>query len=100
MPLELGQLHILGESISGKLATGALAEIQEMMDAYLAGLDAQFGGLKQHSVSMLDGEQKQLLQQFQVLLKQVEYERSQTESELRGLSKAGRAAELYKKNAG
>ena len=97
MPLELGQLHILGECISGKLATDALAEIQEMMDAYL---DAQFGGLKQHSVSMLDGEQKQLLQQFQVLLKQVEYERSQTESELRGLSKAGRAAELYKKNAG
>ena len=82
------------------LTAGAMTEIQEMMDAYLAGLDAQFGGLKQDLTLMLDSEQTQLLEQFKDLLVRVEHERSQRESELRGLSKAGRVTELYKQNAG
>lgn len=82
------------------LTASALTEIQEMMDAYLAGLDAQFGELKQGPTLVLDSEQTQLLEQFKALLVRVEHERSQTESELRGLSKAGRVTELYKQNAG
>lgn len=100
MPPDLRQLHALGERIGIMLTAGALTEIQELMDDYLAGLDAQFGRLQQDPIQMLDSEQSQLLEQFKALLVRVEHEKSQTESELRGLSKAGRVAGLYKQNAG
>lgn len=100
MPPDLRQLHALGERIGIMLTAGEMTEIQEMMDVYLAGLDAQFGRLEQDLTLMPDSEQTQLLEQFKDMLVRVEHEISQVESELRGLSKAGRVTELYKQNAG
>lgn len=100
MTTDLAQLYSLGERIDATLTAGKLGEVQVLMDSYLVGLEVQFRDLEPHSMSALEGEQRQLLQQFQTLLARVEREKNQTESELRGLSKAGRASELYKKNAG
>lgn len=82
------------------LVAGELVEVESLMDTYLAGLDRQFRHLDHYTKPVLDDQQRRLLQQFKSLLERVEDEKNQTESELRGLSKAGRAAELYKQNAG
>jgi len=97
---ELTRLYLLGERLDATLSTGDFAEIQVLMDTYLAGLYAQFHHQDAHTMPALDSEQRRLLQQFKALLERVEHEKNQTESELRGLSKAGRVAELYKQNAG
>jgi len=96
---DVAQLYSLGERIDTALMAGALSEAQTLMDCYLAGLNSQFQHLEQGCMPMLDDGKLQLLQQFKVLLAKVEQTKIQTEIELHNLSKAGRVAELYKKNA-
>ncbi|AUU20528.1 hypothetical protein ACK3YJ_09875 [Aeromonas caviae] len=97
MSIDLAELHALGERIRSILTMSPLSEIEALMDTYLAGLDEHIGGVGARD---LKSEQRQVLLQFKELLALVERERSQTETELLSLSKAGRATELYKKHAG
>ncbi len=97
MPTELAELHALGERIRTMLTVSPPSDVEALMDTYLSGLDEHFSDAKPHA---LQHEGRQVLLQFKDLLALVERERSQIETELLSLSKAGRATELYKKHAG
>ena len=71
---------------------------EQLIDHYLILLDAVFQHIQPHVV--IDMEHQQALMQFQTLHDLIENAKNQTEAALWNFSKAGRAAEMYKLNAG
>ncbi len=71
---------------------------EKLIDHYLILLDAVFQNIPSHVV--LDMDHQQALVQFQTLHERIEYAKNQTEAALWKFSKAGRASDMYKLNAG
>lgn len=71
---------------------------EQLIDHYLILLDAFFMHIQPRMV--LDMEHQQALVQFQTIYEWVEYTKNKTEQALWQFSKAGRASDIYKLNAG
>ncbi|MEE1952752.1 MULTISPECIES: hypothetical protein [Aeromonas] len=71
---------------------------EQLIEHYLILLDAVFQHIQPHVV--IDMEHQQALVQFQTLHERIEHAKNQTETALWKLSKAGRASDMYKLNAG
>jgi hypothetical protein len=71
---------------------------EQLIDHYLILLDAVFPHIQPRMV--LDMDHQQALVQFQTLHERIEHAKNQTEAALCKFSKAGRASDLYKLNAG
>ncbi|WP_421319400.1 hypothetical protein [Aeromonas veronii] len=71
---------------------------EQLIDHYLILLDAVFQNIPPHVV--LDMAHQQALVQFQTLHELIEHAKNQTEAALWKFSKAGRASDMYKLNAG
>ncbi|MGL5471495.1 MAG: hypothetical protein ACRDCT_25525 [Shewanella sp.] len=71
---------------------------EQLIDHYLILLDAVFQQIQPHVA--LDIDHQQALVQFQTLHEWIENAKNQTEAALWKFSKAGRASDMYKLNAG
>ncbi|WP_033137340.1 hypothetical protein [Aeromonas finlandensis] len=71
---------------------------EQLIDHYLILLDSVFQHIQPRMV--LDMDHQQALVQFQTLHERIEHAKNQTEAALWKFSKAGRASDIYKLNAG
>ncbi|MFB2855431.1 hypothetical protein [Aeromonas allosaccharophila] len=94
----LSELIVAGQELLTLLEQEDLQMVEQLLDHYLTLLDAVFQHIQ--PCMILDLEHQQALLQFQAIHKQIEHAKSQTEEALWQFSKAGRASDMYKLNAG
>ena len=94
----LPELIATGQELFTLFEKEDLQTAEQLIDHYLVLLDAVFQNIPPHVV--LDMEYQQALVQFQTLHELIEHAKNQTEAALWKFSKAGRASDMYKLNAG
>lgn len=94
----LSELIEHGNQLLALLEQGDMLAADKLTAHYLSGLDGVFQHIELGTV--LSVEQQQALLQFQIIHDWVEKAKHLTEQELLQFSKAGRASDLYKLNAG
>jgi len=94
----LPELIAAGQKLLALFEQDDLQMVEQLLDHYLTLLDVVFQHIQPRMI--LDLEHQQALLQFQAIHKQIEHEKSQTEEALWKFSKAGRASDMYKLNAG
>ena len=94
----LVELMETGNQLLVLLEQRQMQAADKLVEPYLGALDGVFQHIP--SGAMLDAEQHQALQQFQAIHEWVGKEKHLAEEELLQFSKAGRASDLYKLNAG
>lgn len=94
----LPELIAVGQKLLALFEQEDLQTVEQLLDHYLTLLDAVFQHIQPRMI--LDLEHQQVLLQFQAIHKQIEHAKSQTEEALWQFSKAGRASDIYKLNAG
>ncbi|WP_265432908.1 hypothetical protein [Aeromonas salmonicida] len=94
----LVELIETGNQLLALLEQRQMQAADKLVEPYLGALDGVFQHIP--SGAMLDAEQHQALQQFQAIHEWVGKEKHLAEEELLQFSKAGRASDLYKLNAG
>ncbi|MFM5394423.1 hypothetical protein ACEUAB_09745 [Aeromonas veronii] len=92
------ELIATGEKLLTLFEQEDVQTAEQLIDHYLTLLDAVFQNIPSHVV--LDMDHQQALVQFQTLHERIEHEKNQTEAALWKFSKAGRASDMYKLNAG
>lgn len=92
------ELIAVGQKLLALFEQEDLQTVEQLLDHYLTLLDAVFQHIQPRMI--LDLEHQQALLQFQAIHKQIEHAKSQTEEALWQFSKAGRASDIYKLNAG
>ena len=94
----LSELIEHGNQLLALLEQGDMLAADKLTAHYLSVLDGVFQHIP--SGAVLDAEHRQALQQFQAIHEWVGKEKHLAEEELLQFSKAGRASDLYKLNAG
>ncbi|PKQ71003.1 hypothetical protein AOX56_09090 [Aeromonas sobria] len=94
----LPELIAAGQELLALFEQDDVQTAEQLIDHYLIVLDAVFPHIQPRMV--LDMEHQQALVQFQAIYERVEHTKNQTEQALWQFSKAGRASDIYKLNAG